>query len=129
MLSEARVVAIVPTTDLSRAREFFEGTLGLQDSGIPLPGAEVLYRCGDGTMLELYERPTAGDAQHTLASWEVDDVPAMVDELRGRGVAFEDYDLPEFKTEGGIATAGDFQSAWFKDPDGNILCIHSAPRA
>jgi catechol 2,3-dioxygenase-like lactoylglutathione lyase family enzyme len=126
MLAEARVVAIVPTTDLQRAREFYEGTLGLEDTGASTPGPEAIYRCGGGTLLEVYERPTAGDAQHTLASWEVDDVPAKVEELRGRGVTFEDYDLPEFKTEGGIATAGDFQSAWFKDGDGNILCIHSS---
>jgi hypothetical protein len=52
-------------------------------------------------------------------------VPAAVEDLRSRGVQFEDYDLPEFKTEGGIATSGDFQAAWFRDPDGNILCVHS----
>jgi catechol 2,3-dioxygenase-like lactoylglutathione lyase family enzyme len=125
MLAEAHVTAIVPTTDLRRARDFFEGTLGLRDSGVSLPGAEVIYRCGDGTTLEVYERATAGDAQHTLATWEVDDVPGTVQELRARGVEFEDYDLPEFKTQDGIATEGDFQSAWFKDPDGNILCVHS----
>jgi catechol 2,3-dioxygenase-like lactoylglutathione lyase family enzyme len=126
MLTAAHVTAIVPTTDLRRAREFFEGTLGLEDSGATVPGAQLIFRCGDGTTLEVYERATAGDAQHTLATWEVDDVPGMVRGLRGRGVEFEDYDLPEFKTEGGIATAGDFQSAWFKDGDGNILCIHSS---
>ena len=69
--------------------------------------------------------PTAGDAQHTLASWEVSDVRAAVDQLRSRGVRFEDYDLPQVKTEDGIATAGDYQKAWFRDPDGNILRIHS----
>jgi hypothetical protein len=40
-------------------------------------------------------------------------------------VRFEDYDLPQVKTEDGIATAGDYQEAWFHDPDGNILRIHS----
>jgi catechol 2,3-dioxygenase-like lactoylglutathione lyase family enzyme len=125
MLTDARITAIVPTTDLARAVTFYGETLGLTDSGASAPGPQVIYRCGGGTLLEVYERPTAGDAQHTLASWEVDDVREAVDELRGRGVAFEDYDLPEFKTEDGIATAGDFQAAWFRDPDGNILCIHS----
>jgi catechol 2,3-dioxygenase-like lactoylglutathione lyase family enzyme len=125
MLTDARITAIVPTTDLARARGFYGETLGLADSGASAPGPQVIYRCGGGTLLEVYERPTAGDAEHTLASWEVGDVSAAVDELRSRGVRFEDYDLPEFKTEGGIATAGDFQAAWFRDPDGNILCIHS----
>jgi hypothetical protein len=47
----------------------------------------------------------------------------MVAAPLSRGVRFEDYDLPEFKTEGGIATSGDFQAAWFRDPDGNILSL------
>jgi catechol 2,3-dioxygenase-like lactoylglutathione lyase family enzyme len=126
MLTDARITAIVPTTDLARARQFYGETLGLNDLGAATPGPQVIYRCGGGTILEVYERPTAGDAQHTLASWEVDDVRAAVDELRSRGIRFEDYDLPEIKTDDGVATAGDFQAAWFRDPDGNILCIHSA---
>jgi catechol 2,3-dioxygenase-like lactoylglutathione lyase family enzyme len=125
MLTDARITAIVPTTDLARARSFYEETLGLTDSGASTPGPEVVYRCGGGTLLQVYERPTAGDAEHTLASWEVGDVRAAVDELRSRGVRFEDYDFPEFKTEDGVATSDGFQAAWFRDPDGNILCIHS----
>jgi catechol 2,3-dioxygenase-like lactoylglutathione lyase family enzyme len=125
MLTEARITAVVPTTDLSRAREFYGGTLGLEETGASLPGPEVVYRCGGDSTLEVYERPGGGAAEHTLATWEVPDVRAAVDELRARGVRFEDYDLPEFRTEDGIATAGDFQSAWFRDPDGNILCVHS----
>jgi catechol 2,3-dioxygenase-like lactoylglutathione lyase family enzyme len=126
MLTDARVTAIVPTTDLERARRFYGETLGLEDTGAPMPGPEAVYRCGGGTLLEVYERPTAGEADHTLASWEVDDVRAAVEELRSNGVRFEEYDSPEIKTEDGIATAGEFQAAWFRDPDGNILCVHSA---
>ena len=50
---------------------------------------------------------------------------AAVDQLRNRGVRFEEYDLPEVKTEDGISTTGDLQEAWFRNPDGNILRIHS----
>ena len=125
MLTDARVMAIVPTTDLARAKAFYGQTLGLTDLQISTPGPQVFYRGGGGTLLEVYQRPTAGDAQHTLASWEVSDVPAAVDQLRDRGVRFEDYDLPQVKTEDGIATAGNYQEAWFRDPDGNILRIHS----
>lgn len=118
-------MAIVPTTDLARARAFYGETLGLTDANVPTPGPQVVYRCGGGTLLEIYERPTAGDAQHTLASWEVGDLRAAVDQLRNRGVRFEDYDLPDLKTEDGISTTGDLGEAWFRDPDGNILRIHS----
>jgi catechol 2,3-dioxygenase-like lactoylglutathione lyase family enzyme len=125
MLTHAQIMAIVPTPDLARAKAFYGGTLGLADANLPTPGPQVVYRCGGGTLLEVYERPTAGDAQHTLASWEVSDLRVAVDELRGRGVRFEEYDLPGVKTEGGISTTGDLRAAWFRDPDGNILRIHS----
>jgi catechol 2,3-dioxygenase-like lactoylglutathione lyase family enzyme len=125
MLTDARIMAIVPTTDLARAKAFYGQMLGLTDANLPTPGPQVIYRCGGGTVLEVYERPTAGDAQHTLASWEVGDLRAAVDQLRNRGVRFEEYDLPEVKTEDGISTTGDLREAWFRDPDGNILRVHS----
>ena len=125
MLTGAPIMAIVPTTDLARAKAFYGEILGLVDAKVSTPGPQVVYRCGGNTLLEVYERPTAGDAQHTLASWEVSDLRAAVDQLRDRGVRFEQYDLPEVKTEDGISTTGDLQEAWFRDPDGNILRIHS----
>lgn len=125
MLAGARIMAIVPTADLARAKAFYGGTLGLADTNLPTPGPQVIYRCGGGTLLEVYGRPVAGEAEHTLASWEVSDMGAAVDELRNRGVHFEEYDLPEVKTVDGISATGDLREAWFRDPDGNILRIHS----
>jgi catechol 2,3-dioxygenase-like lactoylglutathione lyase family enzyme len=124
-LSGASIMAIVPTTDIARAKAFYGETLGLVDAKVHTPGPQVIYRCGGGTLLEVYERPTAGGAQHTLASWEVTDIERAVDQLRSRGIRFEEYDLPEIKTENGIASTGDLREAWFRDPDGNILRIHS----
>lgn len=129
MLTDARIMAIVPTTDIARAKAFYGEILGLTDANASTPGPQVIYRCRGGTLFEVYERPTAGEAQHTLASWEVGDLRAAVDQLRNRGVRFEEYDLPEVKTEDGISTTGDLQEAWFRDPDGNILRIHSQMEA
>jgi hypothetical protein len=56
MLTDARVMAVVPTTDLTRARAFYGGTLGLTDLQVSAPGRQVFYRCGGGTLLEVYER-------------------------------------------------------------------------
>jgi hypothetical protein len=55
--------------------------------------------------------------------WDVDDVEAAVAELRGRGVVFEEYDLPGFKTVDGIAEIAGEKGAWFKDSEGNLLAI------
>jgi catechol 2,3-dioxygenase-like lactoylglutathione lyase family enzyme len=60
----------------------------------------------------------------TALTWQVDDVAAEIADLESRGVSFEDYDLPEFKTVDHIAEMGGTKSAWFLDPDGNVLCVH-----
>lgn len=60
-----------------------------------------------------------------MAGFRVDDLDAAVAGLRRRGVAFEEYDLPELQTDNGIATVGNVRAAWFRDPDGNILAVES----
>jgi hypothetical protein len=56
--------------------------------------------------------------------FEVDVVRSTVDELRSRGIVFQDYDLPDLKTVAGIfAHESGALGAGFKDPDGNILQI------
>ena len=126
MLAESRIGANVPVSDLDQAIAFYEGKLGL-----PLfeRGKEQRYARFSGagqTKLGIYESGTAGQARHTLASFVVDDVHAVVDALRGNGVVFEEYDLPGMKTADGVATIGDTRAAWLKDPDGNILEITGA---
>ncbi len=39
-------------------------------------------------------------------------------------MAFEDYDLPEFRTVDHVCVLGSEEAAWFRDPEGNILCLH-----
>jgi catechol 2,3-dioxygenase-like lactoylglutathione lyase family enzyme len=126
MLSDHPVYATIAAADISRARAFYEQTLGFSvDRKDPVGG--VHYRSGT-TRFYLYPSQFAGHAQHTLASWEVDDVEATVAELTARGVVFEQYDLPEIKTdERGIAELGSMKAAWFKDPDGNVLNIEQPP--
>ena len=66
----------------------------------------------------------AGTAQNTVIGWEVDDIDKVVEDLRGRGVTFEEYDFPGLKTVNGIAELeGIERAAWFKDSEGNILSI------
>jgi catechol 2,3-dioxygenase-like lactoylglutathione lyase family enzyme len=111
----------LPVSDMNRAKRFYEEKLGLA----PLKETEawVTYRCGS-TYFELYPTPNAGTAQHTVGSWVVSDVEAVVEELRSRGVEFEEYDFPELKTVNGIANLSDVErAAWFKDSEGNTLAV------
>jgi catechol 2,3-dioxygenase-like lactoylglutathione lyase family enzyme len=128
-LSRYRVGAGLAVSDMDRAREFYEGKLGLS-VGID-SGDNVQYRCADGTVMHVYLSPKhAGKSTATLASWGVDDVERVVEELASRGVSFERYDEePIITDERGIATfAGGAKVAYFKDPDGNTLSIAQAPR-
>ena len=122
MLANSRVAAILPAVDLARAKEFYEKKLGLLPVDTPVAGA--MFESGRGTVLGLYQRDAPTRADHTVAGWVVDDIEAVVDALRKRGVVFEQYDMPGIKTdERGIATLGPGKSAWFKDTEGNILSI------
>ena len=126
MLADARIGANVPVSNLDEAISFYEGKLGL---ALFERGEEHKYARFSGagqTKLGIYESGTAGQARHTLASFVVDDVRAVVEGLKANGVVFEEYDLPGMKTEDGLATVGDTRVAWLKDPDGNILEISGA---
>jgi catechol 2,3-dioxygenase-like lactoylglutathione lyase family enzyme len=124
MLTSSRITAIVPVSDLEAAIGFYEGTLGLKLEGRQdfeeFP--EAHFQAGDGH-LSVYQSGYAGQAGHTLAGFRVDDLDAVMADLRSRGVEFEDYDLPGLKTENGVASLAGIRAAWFKDPDGNILAL------
>jgi catechol 2,3-dioxygenase-like lactoylglutathione lyase family enzyme len=123
MLTNAMVAPNLPAVDIKRARKFYTEKLGLQvvkeDAS---PG--IMLKAGEGTMLYVYQR-AATKADHTAASFKVDNVEAEVKELIAKGIKFEEYDLPKMgiKTVNGVATMGDMKSAWFKDTEGNILAI------
>jgi predicted enzyme related to lactoylglutathione lyase len=120
-VATAPLYVVLPAEDLERARGFYEEKLGveLKDS----PGG-LIAMTGSGTGLFIY--PTAHTkAEHTVASFVVSSVVDTVAELRGRGVVFEEYDLPGLKTVDGIAEmGGGVKSAWFKDSEGNIIALN-----
>ncbi|MEU4066085.1 VOC family protein [Streptomyces wedmorensis] len=120
MLSDSPIAAIIPVNDMARAKRFYSETLGL-----PLTretAEDTRYECG-GTVIGLYETPYGGKAEHTLASWKVADLDAEMSTLRSKGVTFEDYDLPGIKTVDGVVESDTMRGAWFKDSEGNILCV------
>ncbi len=124
MLGAKNVHAIVAVKDLARARKFYEETLGLQEID-ENPGG-VMFQSG-GSKLFVYPSEFAGTNQANAASWEVEDIEATVDELKSKGITFEHYDNIEGVTrEGEIHIMGPMKAAWFKDPDGNILCLGNA---
>lgn len=122
MLNQATVFATIAVHDIEKAKEFYGGTLGLNQVE-ENPGG-VTYKSGEGKLF-VYAAPTAGTNQATSASWNVDDIATAVSELKGKGITFEHYDMPGGTLEGDVHTMGSMRAAWFKDPDGNILNISS----
>jgi catechol 2,3-dioxygenase-like lactoylglutathione lyase family enzyme len=121
MLGDHPIHPVLLSKDLAAAREFYHDRIGLE---ILTDSEEaVVFRCGNGTHLDV-TRSTVGTAdEQTQAGWEVDDLRAEVAELRSRGVKVEDYDLPGLKTEDGIADLGFAWMAWIVDPGKNALAI------
>jgi catechol 2,3-dioxygenase-like lactoylglutathione lyase family enzyme len=120
MLGDSPVVANVAVSDMDAAKQFYQNKLGLNQTDESPAG--VMYGQGEGRLF-VYQSQTAGSGQATCASWKVDDVRAAVDELTSKGINFEHYDMPGGTYQDGIHTMGDMQAAWFKDPDGNVLCV------
>ncbi|MFD5322842.1 VOC family protein [Streptomyces sp. NPDC127092] len=120
MLADSPIAAIIPCNDLDRAKRFYTETLGLT---VTKESPEDTRVESGGTMFGLYETPYGGQAQHTLASFKVDDLDAAMSELREKGVTFEQYDLPGLKTVEGVVETDDMRGSWFKDSEGNILCL------
>jgi predicted enzyme related to lactoylglutathione lyase len=127
MLNQAQIAAVVPVSDVEAAVRFYGETLGLslkaRREDLP-ENREAEFEAGGGTLF-VYESVGAGKSRHTVAAFRVDDIDAATSSLRERGVVFEEYDLPDLKTEDGIATVADIRAAWCRDPDGNIIAIET----
>lgn len=122
MLSQARVTTILPVVDAERARDFYGRVLGLEDLG-PSGDGKFQFALSSGT-LALLQKPEPTKAEHTAISFEVADATEAVRMLSERGVVFEEYDLPGLKTVDKVCILGSEKAAWFKDTEGNILCVH-----
>jgi catechol 2,3-dioxygenase-like lactoylglutathione lyase family enzyme len=122
MLGGKDAAATLAVSDLQRARDYYENTLGLEPV-LEVPES-ILYTSGNSVVL-VYPSEYAGTNQATAATWAVgDDFEAIVQGLKTKGVTFEHYDdLPGTTREGDVHAVGELRGVWFKDPDGNILSL------
>ncbi len=122
MLGKADATPMIAVKDLDRACRFYEETLGLETK--EEMGGEILSVQSGRTPITVYKSEFAGTNKATALTFAVDDVEKEVGELKGKGVFFEQYNMPGLEQRGDLYVAdGDFKTAWFKDPDGNILSI------
>ena len=130
MLNTSKVMANIPASDLMRAKDFYAEKLGLTPAKEPMPGEVLVYRTSGGTEFQIYRTDYAGQAGHTIAQFHVADIESEVRDLVAKGVTFEVYDLPGTQWDGEIASIeGLGRAAWFKDSEGNTMCIDQAGAA
>lgn len=121
MLGGSEVAATMPAVDLARAVKFYTEVLGLKI--VEADERATLLEAGKGTRVFIYPRE-ATKAEHTAATFFVDDLDKIVDTLIERGVVFEQYDFGELKTDArGIISTPEGKVAWLKDTEGNILSL------
>jgi catechol 2,3-dioxygenase-like lactoylglutathione lyase family enzyme len=127
ILARSDAAARLPAQDLERAKKWYAEKLGLTPEE-ERPGG-LRYRCG-ATHFSVFASAGKPSGTHTQLGWAVDDIEAAVAELRGRGVVFEEYDLPGLTTVDSIAEVrGNYPSdggigeraAWFRDSEGNLF--------
>jgi catechol 2,3-dioxygenase-like lactoylglutathione lyase family enzyme len=124
MLADKDVIATVAVKDLAVARKFYEGKLGLRVTNET--GAEAITFQSGKAPLIVYRSQYAGTNKATALNWRVGDgIEKEVAMLREKGIAFEHYDFPGVTLQGDVHVIGTMKTAWFKDPDGNILSLMS----
>mgnify|MGYP006305186059 CR=1 FL=1 len=123
VLTKAGITTMLPVKDMERAGKFYENNLGLKSCGATTDGF-LLFEAGNGAQIGLIPKDEGTKAEHTALSFEVNNIEEVISQLQDAGVVFEDYDFPNLKTVNHIRTAGPEKTAWFKDTEGNYLCIH-----
>jgi catechol 2,3-dioxygenase-like lactoylglutathione lyase family enzyme len=122
MLDHITPIPMLAVKDVARARRFYTDTMGLREDPGGVEGIPQ-FRAGD-TAFVVYPSQYAGTNKATALTWVVgDQLEKVVEALRGKGVAFEHYELPDTVRKGDIHESGPIRNAWFKDPDGNIHAL------
>ena len=120
MLASSPVAPTLPVKDLSRARKFYEDKLGFEPTEVSSSG--VLYKCGKGTSLFIYEAKDM-KATHIAAVFEVDNLQREVKALVNKGVVLEGNKLPETFTLDDLTSSSTGNVVSFRDSEGNVLAI------
>jgi len=126
MLGESKATSGFAVNDLNKAREFYEGTLGLEVEILDAEHGLTRLKLADECDVLMYLSADMRPASYTMLNFEVDDIDATVDDLVSRGVSIERYEGFEHDAKGVVRGPGP-QIAWFEDPSGNVLSVLQQP--
>lgn len=120
MLSFTGLIAFIPTKDAKKARQFYEGVLGLR---FVSEDQFALVLEANGIMVRVAVVGKFKPQQFTVLGWQVSDLEKEVAGLQGQGVRFEKYGMKGQDEQGVWYSPSGAKVAWFKDPDGNVLSL------
>lgn len=120
MLTDSHAFSGFSSDDISKAKEFYGGTLGLE---VEEQNGMLTLKLGGGANVIVYPKDNHQPATYTMLNFPVKDIDAAVDELTRTGVEFERYGEGFDQDERGIMRGSGPPIAWFKDPAGNILSV------
>ena len=122
MFKDTQAFSGFSVNDLPAAKAFYGQTLGLDVEEVAA-GLMLKIAGGNGTLI--YPKDDHTPATYTILNFPVQDIEQAVDELRSKGVTFEQYAnmTDERGIARGLATGQGPDIAWFKDPAGNILSV------
>jgi catechol 2,3-dioxygenase-like lactoylglutathione lyase family enzyme len=122
ILGTSKVIAFAPVTNMEKAREFYEGALGLHLVADEKPFALVFD--ANGTMLRVTPVGEHRPAPFTILGWQVESIATTVEKLTAAGITFMRFPgLNENDPQGIWQAPGGAKIAWFNDPDGNVLSL------
>ncbi len=126
VIANIPIQAVLPASDIERARNWYAGKLGLEPVSTN-PFGDLLYEAG-GVQFLVYQTELAGTNQATAAGFRLENFDEVVAFLRSHGVTFEHVDFGEMgATVDGVITTPDGQkAAWFKDSEGNTFALSMA---
>jgi catechol 2,3-dioxygenase-like lactoylglutathione lyase family enzyme len=131
LLANSRTITKLPAQDLDRARAFYRDRLGLTPVEEREGGLRYVVASGE---FHLFLSTGKASGESTQVGFEVEDIDAVVAELRSRGVVFGEIDAPGFKVvDGIIEVEGNYPSKgegergiFFHDSEGNLLALGQA---
>ena len=123
MLGKADATPMLAVKDLDRARKFYAENLGLKE--VDDFGEGFMLKSGE-TQVSVYRTEFAWTNKATALTFDVDDIEDEVRALKDKGISFERYELEGLTPKGDIYEGEGMKTAWFKDPDGNILSLIEA---
>jgi catechol 2,3-dioxygenase-like lactoylglutathione lyase family enzyme len=120
MLNAMNVVTFLTTAKPAKSGEFYRDVIGL--SLIEDDDYAMVFDA-NGVMLRLTKVEAFTPAAFTVYGWLVEDIEAVIAQLRDKGVTFEFYEGLGIDERGICTFPNGDQVAWFKDPDGNVLSL------